>query len=116
MCRSDFADAAVTAKAFGPRKLITPASNTSRWSLGCSIVCAAFVWLGVKTREILVGFSLELFFWSSVAVVAFVTFGYPILLAFGGLFVRRRSHVLDAEPPVSLVIAAHNQEDCIGRK
>ena len=79
---------------------------------------ANVVWVFVQTWEIPVGFGLglELFFWSSVAVVAFVTFGYPILLAFGGLFVRRRSHVSDAEPLVTLVIAAHNEEDCIARK
>jgi cellulose synthase/poly-beta-1,6-N-acetylglucosamine synthase-like glycosyltransferase len=74
------------------------------------------VWVGVQTWEIPLGFGLELFFWSSVAVVVFITFGYPILLALGGLLVRRRHHVSDAEPHVSLVIAAHNEEACVERK
>jgi cellulose synthase/poly-beta-1,6-N-acetylglucosamine synthase-like glycosyltransferase len=74
------------------------------------------VWVGVQRWEIPLGFGLELFFWSSVAVVVFITFGYPILLALGGLLVRRRNHVSDAEPHVSLVIAAHNEEACIERK
>ena len=70
----------------------------------------------VQPWEIPVAFGLELFFWSSVAVVAFITFGYPVLLALGGLLVRRRNHVSDSEPHVTLVIAAHNEEACIARK
>jgi cellulose synthase/poly-beta-1,6-N-acetylglucosamine synthase-like glycosyltransferase len=52
----------------------------------------------------------------SVSMIVFVTVGYPLLLALTGLLLRRRRHLDDAEPSVSLIIAAHNEEACLSRK
>ena len=59
---------------------------------------------------------LEALLWFSVLMVALVTLGYPATLAVAGLVLRRARHVEDAEPTVSLIIAAHNEEACIARK
>lgn len=59
---------------------------------------------------------LECILWSSVAMVGVVTFGYPAFLALS-LPMVRRPRVLDAaEPPVSLIIAAYNEEKTIAQK
>jgi cellulose synthase/poly-beta-1,6-N-acetylglucosamine synthase-like glycosyltransferase len=49
-------------------------------------------------------------------MVVFVTVGYPMLLALSGVLLRRRRQLDDAEPSVSLIIAAHNEEACLPRK
>jgi cellulose synthase/poly-beta-1,6-N-acetylglucosamine synthase-like glycosyltransferase len=54
--------------------------------------------------------------WLTVAMVALVTVGYPLLLAIAGALVRRHWQVEDAEPSVSLIIAAFNEERCIAQK
>lgn len=59
---------------------------------------------------------LEALLWFSVLMVVLVTLGYPLTLAVAGSVLRRTRRVEDAEPPVSLIIAAHNEEACIGRK
>jgi cellulose synthase/poly-beta-1,6-N-acetylglucosamine synthase-like glycosyltransferase len=49
-------------------------------------------------------------------MVILVTAGYPLLLVLAGPLMRRRRHIDDAEPSVSLIIAAFNEEACIARK
>lgn len=49
-------------------------------------------------------------FWSCLAVIAYVYFGYPLLLR-TGVFGRKQSAVFgDARPSVSVIVAAHNEE------
>jgi cellulose synthase/poly-beta-1,6-N-acetylglucosamine synthase-like glycosyltransferase len=60
---------------------------------------------------------LEWILWCSVIMVILVTMGYPIFLGFLGFLLRRCRHLDDnAEPTVSLIIAAYNEEACIARK
>lgn len=54
--------------------------------------------------------------WFSVAMVALITLGYPVLLTVIGPLLRRGRQVDDAEPTVSLIICAHNEESCIAAK
>src|SRR5687767_15679534 len=54
--------------------------------------------------------------WSSIAMVVLITIGYPILLAIIGPLMRRGRRLDAAEPAVTLIIAAHNEENCIARK
>ena len=53
---------------------------------------------------------MKLIFWFSVAIVAYAYFGYAVVLAiYASLF--RRPHVTKPiTPPVSILIAAHNEE------
>jgi cellulose synthase/poly-beta-1,6-N-acetylglucosamine synthase-like glycosyltransferase len=57
-----------------------------------------------------------LIFWAAIAIVAGVYFGYPAALAFGLLGRRRPVEKSGSEPPVSFIIAAHNEEACIEAK
>src|SRR5947207_1839455 len=59
---------------------------------------------------------LEGLLWSSLILVILVTAAYPMVLALAGPLMRRRPHLDDAEPTVSLMIAAHNEEGCIASK
>ena len=59
---------------------------------------------------------LELILWLSVSMIMIVTGGYPVGLALAGPLARRRRHLDEAEPFVTLIIAAHNEEGCIARK
>src|SRR5688572_12503161 len=59
---------------------------------------------------------MEILFWSSVAFVAYVYAGYPLLLFLMRTLRSRRVHKADIEPTVSLVIAAHNERDRIAAK
>ena len=59
---------------------------------------------------------LEGTLWVSIAMIALITFGYPIALALVVPFMRRTRHCADAEPTVTLVIAAHNEERCLAAK
>ena len=54
----------------------------------------------------------EILFWSAVGLIAFTYAGYPLSLL---LFPRSRFRSADAGdcPTVSLLIAAHNERDCI---
>ncbi len=58
----------------------------------------------------------EYLLWSSIATVVLITIGYPVLLTLAGPLLRRGRHFNDAEPGVTLIIAAHNEEHCIARK
>jgi cellulose synthase/poly-beta-1,6-N-acetylglucosamine synthase-like glycosyltransferase len=57
-----------------------------------------------------------LIFWSSVAVVAYVYFGYPLILFVWTRFRKRQVRKSPCEPTVSLIIAAHNERQFIERK
>ncbi len=63
---------------------------------------------------------VETIFWVSLLFVCFVTFGYPFVLAFWGLFVRTQSIRGENDekdlPAVSMIIAAYNEEKVIGAK
>ena len=59
---------------------------------------------------------LERLFWFSAIMVALVTVGYPIFLALSGPLVRRRRRLDDAEPTVSLIVSAYNEEAVIARR
>lgn len=61
-----------------------------------------------------------IFWWACLAVVAYVYFGYPLLLSMGA-FGRRKplqSNAADSSPRplISIIVAAHNEESQIGAK
>ena len=56
-------------------------------------------------------------YWSSLAALAYVYFGYPALLALGVRMARSRAvRKGDAQPPVTLIISAYNEEAVIEEK
>jgi len=59
---------------------------------------------------------LERVFWLSVMLVVLVTVGYPVLLALCWPLARRTRRIDDAEPHVSLIIAAFNEEAVLAGK
>lgn len=59
---------------------------------------------------------LERVLWLSVIMVVAVTVGYPLFLAISWPFARRQRRLDDAEPVVSLIIAAYNEEGSLARK
>ncbi len=60
--------------------------------------------------------SLEWSMWLSVCLVVLVTIGYPCALVLLAPLMRRPRRIADGEPSVTLVIAAHNEEQCIAAK
>ncbi|HZS50751.1 MAG TPA: glycosyltransferase family 2 protein [Bryobacterales bacterium] len=58
----------------------------------------------------------EAVFWISVIFIAYVYFGYPLLLAAWKLAAPRRVHKSYGEPPVSIVIAMRNERANAERK
>lgn len=60
---------------------------------------------------------LELVFWTFVALIGYVYFGYPALLFVLARGARNESSYAKSEPPrVTLLISAFNEEDCIAEK
>lgn len=59
---------------------------------------------------------VEAVLWLSVGMIVLVTIGYPMLLVLATPLVRRQRHLVDAEPTVTLIIAAHNEERCLWTK
>lgn len=60
--------------------------------------------------------ALEIIFWASLGLIVWTHFGYPLFM---GLFARLRSRPIakaEIEPSVVLVVAAHDEEDVIGRR
>lgn len=55
-------------------------------------------------------------FWLAAALLFYVYAGYPLLLALIGLFVRRHRPGAGYTPPISVLIAAYNEEEAIERK
>ncbi|HEY3127936.1 MAG TPA: glycosyltransferase family 2 protein [Acidobacteriota bacterium] len=58
----------------------------------------------------------EPIFWTSFVFIAYIYFGYPVLLILWRRLARRTVRKAYWEPSVSLVIAAHNERDNIERK
>ncbi len=52
-------------------------------------------------------------FWGSLALLAYVYAGFPLLVALVGWLFPRKVRKQDVTPPVSLIIAAYNEEDAI---
>ncbi len=55
-------------------------------------------------------------FWIFIALIGYVYFGYPLLLALLARMSRRPDFPPTAEPTLTLLIAAYNEESCIARK
>jgi cellulose synthase/poly-beta-1,6-N-acetylglucosamine synthase-like glycosyltransferase len=55
-------------------------------------------------------------FWLAAFLLFYVYAGYPLLLAFVGLFVRRPRAEAGYTPKISILIAAYNEEEAIARK
>ena len=53
---------------------------------------------------------LEVTFWSSVVFVAYAYVIYPVLLSLVSAIRERRVDRADVTPPVSFIIAAHNEQ------
>lgn len=55
-------------------------------------------------------------FWAAAAVLFHVYAGFPALLAVAGRIRNRRVAAADVTPPLTLIIAAYNEEACIGAR
>jgi glycosyltransferase involved in cell wall biosynthesis len=58
----------------------------------------------------------EWFFWSFLLLILYTYFGYPALLFLVSLFRKRPVQKGDVTPPVSIIIAVHNEEKIIKEK
>lgn len=58
----------------------------------------------------------KIIFWLCLVLFVYTYFIYPLLLILLGLFLRRPINKRDITPPVSMIIAAHNEERNIRRK
>ncbi|HLO18013.1 MAG TPA: glycosyltransferase, partial [Anaerolineales bacterium] len=59
---------------------------------------------------------LALFFWISVGSIAYTYFGYPLLIFLLAKLAHKSETYLTREPPVTLLIAAYNEEIVIEDK
>lgn len=60
---------------------------------------------------------LKLLIYTIIGLIAYIYAGYPLILAFLGLFApRRRGHGEDRLPSVALIVSAHNEERIIREK
>lgn len=59
---------------------------------------------------------VEIVFWSSVFLVFYAYFGYPLILYLLSVFRAKEIKKGDITPPVSFIITAHNEEKLIARK
>jgi cellulose synthase/poly-beta-1,6-N-acetylglucosamine synthase-like glycosyltransferase len=59
---------------------------------------------------------MEILFWLSLLFVCYVYFGYPLLLASARRVLRRPINKKYWEPAVSIVIAAYNERESLGKK
>jgi cellulose synthase/poly-beta-1,6-N-acetylglucosamine synthase-like glycosyltransferase len=58
----------------------------------------------------------EIVFWLSLSALLWTHVGYALAAAAAARLRRQRVAEADIEPPVSIVVAAHNEEDVIGRR
>jgi cellulose synthase/poly-beta-1,6-N-acetylglucosamine synthase-like glycosyltransferase len=58
----------------------------------------------------------RIIFWLAALLLFYVYAGYPLLLALCGLFIRRQRPEPGYSPPISILIAAYNEEAAIERK
>jgi cellulose synthase/poly-beta-1,6-N-acetylglucosamine synthase-like glycosyltransferase len=56
---------------------------------------------------------IELFFWSSLFLILYCYFLYPVLISLIGTVMRKNIRKENIVPTVSLVIAAYNEQSCI---
>src|SRR5438067_4411677 len=59
---------------------------------------------------------LKILFWFSLAALAWTHVGYPLAAALAARLRRRGVRAAAIEPSVSVVVAAHDEEDVIGRR
>lgn len=59
---------------------------------------------------------IEFLFWSAAGLVAFTYVVFPLLVLLRGRVMRRPCTTAEITPRVSLIIAAHNEVDSIGKK
>jgi cellulose synthase/poly-beta-1,6-N-acetylglucosamine synthase-like glycosyltransferase len=59
---------------------------------------------------------VKILFWLSLAALVWTHVGYPLVAALAARLGRRRVRADEIEPSVSVVIAAHNEEDVIERR
>ena len=59
---------------------------------------------------------LQMTYWLSIAAIGYAYFGYPLLLWIVSLFKRDSLKKQEIYPFVSVIIAAHNEEEGIGNK
>jgi cellulose synthase/poly-beta-1,6-N-acetylglucosamine synthase-like glycosyltransferase len=59
---------------------------------------------------------VKILFWFSLAALVWTHVGYALAAAVGARMRRRRVQIAEIEPSVSVVIAAHNEEDVIERR
>ena len=55
-------------------------------------------------------------FWASVAVILYTYAGFPFITFLRSVFFQRQYRTGNITPPVSVIIAAHNEQDSIGDK
>src|SRR5262245_49539050 len=60
--------------------------------------------------------ALKIVFWTSLVLLLWTHVGYPLAAGLAARLRRRRVHSSAIEPPVSVVVAAHNEEDVIERR
>lgn len=60
--------------------------------------------------------SIEMVFWTCVVALAYTYAGFGMLAATWGTVRRRRVHQQPIAPPVSIIVAAYNEEDVIDGK
>lgn len=57
-----------------------------------------------------------LLFWTCVLLIGYVYLGYPLIIAFLARWIPRKAQNATISPPVSMLIAAYNEEQVIGDK
>ena len=60
--------------------------------------------------------ALEIIFWTSLGLIAWTHFGYPLFMGLLALLRPRPVAKAEIEPSVVLVVAAHDEGDVIGRR
>ena len=55
-------------------------------------------------------------FWSALAVLGFTYAGYPLLLALVASLYRRKVRRAPVDATVTVVVVAHDEQDCIRQK
>jgi cellulose synthase/poly-beta-1,6-N-acetylglucosamine synthase-like glycosyltransferase len=59
---------------------------------------------------------LKIVFWTAVAIVAYIYFGYPLLLALWSIFKKEKREKKEIVPRITLIVSAYNEEKIIERK
>lgn len=59
---------------------------------------------------------LEIVFWALAALIAYIYFGYPLLLLIWSRSRLKQVSIDDSEPAITLLISAYNEEDIISTK